>query len=266
MQRELKQKIAFVIFVAGVLTACKRSEPSAPDEGREAKIVAPARVETKEPTPEYNTLEALAYGLRGHVQSVEATSYNTYDNNGTLEESGVNSQYSIAFDAWGHIVHDEWGNVYEYDTEGSFYRGNHVYTTVKRDEKGRVISYKDASDGEDDESNATYSFSYDKAGRLAKIAIAGWTGTYEESRSYKGNTRHPSSIAWNSTDEGGGMEEGNTTYRYSRFDETGNWIERTCVASTTTHTEVLVNDSVSDKITVSEQITVERRVISYFNL
>ena len=68
-------------------------------------------------------------------------------------------------------------------------------------------------------------FTYDEQGRLKKIERTFWESSQEEEFFYEGDNPYPVRRRYQSSEEG--MEaESETEYRYTKFDEQGNWTER----------------------------------------
>lgn len=246
-----------------LLVACKQSKPSPTTDDTDTMKVETAKVEEQEENVvEYNVVDAQTFGLMGKVQSVSTQSFLTTEVNGNLTEGSMVTESVMAFDQWGHVTKDEWGNEYGYDADGNNYRGNHTYTILKRDRSGRIIEYIDEEPNTDNQDNQKIVFSYDKTGRLKIVTQEGWDGYWEEKRTYEGGNIYPSTIVTSVDYEGGGYSNITTTYRYSRFDEKKNWIERICIISATT-TEIEV-DSIGGETKINEQIRIEKRSIAYF--
>ena len=256
-------------LTALVLVACNQGKPSAPIAGEEndSPEASDTLLEEMEKQPEYNTTDALALGLQGKVASVQFTVYTTYENGDELVEAREHERGEATFDGWGHVTKDEWGNAYGYDAEGNYYRGNHTYTLMERDGKSRVAHYKDVEG--DNDGDVEYRFLYDKQGRIKSVSMKGWSGTWDEKRSYEGTKLYPSKAVKTGTYEGGGAFEQNREFRYMHFDEQGNWTERLIVElytemdeqwgwneETQQEEQMEVKDS-------TEQILIEKRMIIY---
>lgn len=263
----------FLFFVAFALVACQNGKPQAQGDEETAMTAADSLArQVAEKTvaqPTYDLTDALAFGLNGHVQNVSLHVYTTTENEGELTEGAEAGSREMTFDERGHVTIDEWGNAYGYDAEGNYYRGNHVYTIVKRDKNGRIEKYVDEEPKTDNESNQTYTLKYDKNGRIASVENAGWTGGFTEKRHYKSGNLYPSKIEGESYYEGGGGDTYSVAYTYNRFDEKGNWTERTCVMTQTETAEDASEDDAAwgeaaETTKVTETITIEKRSISYY--
>lgn len=242
--------------------ACKQSKPSAISDVKDTARVESAKAEEKDAPPvEYDVIDAQTFGMMGKVQSVSTQSFMTNDVNGNLTEGSIATESEMTFDQWGHVTKDELGNEYGYDADGNYYRGNHTYTILKRDESGRIKEYIDEEPNTDNDENQRLSFVYDKTGRLTTITQGGWTGHWKEQRSYEGGNLYPSKIITSTDYEGGGESLITTTYRYSRFDEKKNWIERICVISAM---DTETTDSIEGQTLINEQIRIEKRSIIYY--
>ena len=259
------RKIFVLIFILSfLLAACKQSKPSADVENENTELVEVVdSVKTEvEDSVVYDVIDAQTFGLMGKVESVKTQSFLTNDNNGTLEEGSMVTESEMTFDQWGHVTEDEWGNEYGYDAEGNYYRGNHTYTVLKRDKSGRLKEYVDEEPNADNQDNQKIAFDYDKTGRLAIVTQGGWTGHWQEQRAYEGGNLYPSSIVTIADYEGGGTSHVTKTYRYTRYDEKKNWIERICVISAADIEESF--DSVAIDTKIEEQIRIEKRIITYY--
>lgn len=262
-----------------MLVACNQGKPSSSTtEDTDTVKTDTMKAELKKNVVEYDVIDAQTFGLMGKVQGVSTQSFMTNDDNGNLTEGSMVRESEMTFDQWGHVTKDEWGNEYGYDADGNYYRGNHTYTLLKRDKNGRIKEYIDEEPNTDNQENQKIVFDYDKTGRLKTVTQGGWTGHWQEQRSYEGGNIYPSKIVTSVDYEGGGESQITTTYRYSRFDEKKNWIERICVISIA-ETGIMSVDSIpadavfADTIPASaiggkpqmnEQIRIEKRSISYY--
>lgn len=245
--------------------ACGGSKPSASADTESDTIEVAADSVATEILEQYDVTDAISMGLNGHVQNVEIQQYSTYDNNGELKDGNLINQYSVAFDATGHITTDEWGNQYGYDADGKYYRGNHTYTTVKRDKSGRIVEYSDIEPNKDNESQFMMLFRYDKNGRLYDIEYGGgFDMAWTEKRHYKSGDIYPSKTEKSITEEGGGAEETTIAYRYTSFDVQHNWTERLCMMSIKQIEETEVESFIPQQPKIEEKILVEKRTINYY--
>ena len=263
-----------------LLAACHGNRPSA--QAGESKPIddSTATKQTEkpeaEPQPKYDPADASSFGLTGQVRSVSTQQFATYESDGELKEDSPTGSYEMRFNPWGHIVRDEWGNEYGYDADGNYYRGNHTYTTVKRDKAGRITEYTDTEANSGDESDLTMKFQYDKRGRLATVCLTSMVCHWTEKRHYQGTSLQPSNSETLICYEG---EEGETkksvTYSYTRYDEQGNWTERTCVTTTTEPAETMEYETDTEDeeepeaesenpVKITETITIEKRAIDYY--
>ena len=261
-----KTRLTIMLCTVAMLTACQSGKPSQAAADTEAEDTTEVKAaEPAEQTPVYDTTDALTFGLRGHVQRIVTECYSTYESDGELKEGSVSSTSETTFDQWGHVTRDEWGNEYGYDADGNYYRGNHTYTTVKRDKAGRLQQYTDVEPKSDDnDENQTLTFGYDKSGRLATVKREGWTAHWTEKYYYQSSNIYPSKLEFNADYEGGGSSSSTITYTYVRLDEQGNWTERTCVSSVTETEEDPWSEN-GEKAQVTETITIEKRTIEYYD-
>ena len=266
----MKYKFYLCLLVISLLVACKQYKPpvhlSKESETLEEEVSASTNIDSAILPVEYSIIDATAFGLLGKVERVSLTAYSTYEYNGELKDGDELYSKIISFDERGNVTMDEWNNEYDYDAEGKFYRGNHLYTVVQRDKKGRITAYVDDDTQSDyNEADVSFSFIYDKKGRMSRISRGGDAGGWELTLTYERNEIYPTSSKEKSYDEGGGADETNTTYRYTHFDDKGNWTERVCVNSTTELMEEFADDSLYVNTIINESIVVERRTITYYS-
>ena len=256
-----------LFFVALLmLTACNNSKPSAQTEAEDENDSMPTASTADSTTVqklEYNITDALSFGLKGHVQNVTTQYYDTDTSSGQLTEGSCTSTREITFNERGLVTLDPWSNEYGYDADGNYYRGNHVYTKVQRDKEGKIIKYIDEEPKTDNEANVTYSFTYDKNGRIKNLSRSGWSDVWTEKYQYHSGNLYPEKVIQEGTYEGGGAYSSTTTYRYNRFDDKGNWLERTCVISST-ETEEEADEGFGEQTKIEETITIEKRTITYY--
>lgn len=260
----MRKRSLYILLFPIMLMACKQSKPSAVADDTDTMKTDTVKAEKQnESLIKYDVVDAQTFGLMGKVQGVSTQSFMTNDNNGNLTEGSMVTESEMTFDQWGHVTKDEWGNEYGYDADGNYYRGNHTYTLLKRDKSGRIKEYIDEEPNTDNQDNQKIVFDYDKTGRLKTVTQGGWTGHWQEQRSYEGGNLYPSKIVTSADYEGGGESLITITYRYSRFDEKKNWVERICVISAT-ETEDEIDTIPSGQTQIHEQIRIEKRTITYF--
>ncbi len=266
----MKKVFLIMSIIVLLLTACQRNRPKKPDRGTTTDSITNISQSTTVSTIAYKMVDAMSFGLTGKVSSVRKLRFNATDSDGKLVEGSLVSETIVNFDSWGHVTIDPWGNEYVYDTDGNFYRGNHLYSTVKRDDVGRIIHYKDIEPVQDNEENQEYEFSYDPKGRLVTCRRSGWTGGFSISYVYDKTNIYPSKSSSEEYYEG---EEGEysskTNYNYIAFDSMGNWTERVCVVSNHLTEEVWEEadgeGQMIEKTTTSDVIYIEKRTINYYN-
>lgn len=195
-------------------------------EQSEPNIQVSTRNAQPQSTSSYNDTDARAFGLLGHVEKVITTTYDATLNGNRLIRGNKSDQKDspIAFNAQGLVTADPFFNTYEYDEQGKFKRGLADYTTMERDANGRVASYDHQQDDEDADCHH-HTFTYDEQGRLVKVGMGFYETTYDYAFTYEGNNLWPATEAIDGMDEGQIYKE-TTRFRYTRFDDHGNWIER----------------------------------------
>lgn len=259
------KKILIFYMAALMLVGCGGNKPSASAETDTDDDSINVDSVVAEVMPQYDITDALSMGLNAHVQHVSMQCYETYESNGELKDGCLNIQYEMSFDANGRMTTDEWGNEYGYDAEGKYYRGNHIYTTIKRDKEGRIVTYNDVEPKKDHEDEFVQSFHYDKNGRLVVIEYeGGFSAAWTEKRHYNSGNLYPVKKEQAVSYEGGGGSEVIVTYRYTSFDNQNNWTERLCMVSTKEIVEEPVDSFIPEQPKINEKILVEKRTITYY--
>ena len=184
------------------------------------------KVEAAVPTP---SADLAAFGFKGKVEEAFSTEFTVQDDDAddlVADEpyNSNDSEHGYSFDKAGRITVDPWGGVYAYDADGNFTKGVTEKTKMRRDDKGRVVFYRQAND-EDDDAMFKNEFTYDEQGRLKKIERTFWESSQEEEFFYEGDNLYPVRRRYQSSEEGTEVES-ESEYRYTKFDEQGNWTER----------------------------------------
>lgn len=207
-------------------------------------------------------IDIQAFGFKGPVKEAVYSSFSVADETADvlvaedeIDNEGVVEKYS--FDKAGRITADPWGGVYVYDADGNFTKGVTTKSKMQRDDKGRVSNYSQANDEEDD-AMFHNTFTYDEQGRLVKVERSYWEMTIEEKFTYEGDNSYPARREFLKNDEGTTVES-TTAYRYTKFDEKGNWTERELrIAGSETE------EGEEDYSTRWSNAMFERRTISYY--
>ena len=207
-------------------------------------------------------IDIQAFGFKGPVKEVVFSSFTVADETadvlvaeGEIDNEGVVEKY--CFDKAGRITVDPWGGVYAYDADGNFTKGVTAKSKMQRDAQGRVSNYSQANDEEDD-AMFHNTFTYDAQGRLVKVERSYWEMTIEEKFTYEGDNSYPARREFLKNDEGTTVES-TTAYRYTKFDDQGNWTERELrIAGTETE------EGEEDYSTRWSSAIIERRTISYY--
>ena len=173
--------------------------------------------------------DVRAFGFLGPVKESFCNLYDAPNIDADELEKGDpidsnDSEQGYSFSADGQILTDPYGGVYSYDSEGRFLQGVTRKSVMRRDAKGRVAYYLQQNDDEDD---ARYenTFTYDDQGRLIKVERVFWESTVTEQFFYEGDNIYPSRRMYRNEDEGTVIES-RTDYRYTAFDDMGNWTKR----------------------------------------
>lgn len=200
---------------------------------REAKAdtttVSREIVTNEDKQPVSTSLDVKSFGFIGPVKESFCIRYEVKSIDDDVLEKGemsnnANDEAGYSFSEAGRVTGDAYGGVYSYDQTGKFVKGITAKSVMKRDEKGRVVYYSQKDD-DDDDAMFTNKFTYDKQGRIIKVEQTYWEWTITQEFTYNGDDLYPSSKRYKREEEG--LEsESETTYRYTKFDEVGNWIER----------------------------------------
>ena len=185
--------------------------------------------EAEAATAPTQSVDLAAFGFKGKVKEAFSTEFTVKNEDvDDLEAdepyNSNDSEHGYSFDKDGRITVDPWGGVYIYDADGNFTKGVTAKTKMRRDDKGRVVFYRQAND-EDDDAMFKNEFTYDEQGRLKKIERTFWESSQEEEFFYEGDNPYPVRRRYQSSEEGTEVES-ETEYRYTKFDEQGNWTER----------------------------------------
>lgn len=210
-----------------------------------------------------DSVDIRTFGLYGNVEKVMTTPYfATPGDNGLVQGERMDgSESEMSFDRQGRVLQDLYGNVYVYDDAGNFIKGAKDYQKMTRDEQGRIIMYDSRQDDEDD-TCFNMEFTYDDLGRVSKMVLALWEGSYTDELIYQGNNVYPEKIVNNGSEQGESATM-TTQYRYLEFDDQGNWLKREVHVNTVTIEEV--GDDIAAPEPITEDIyTIEVREIKYY--
>ena len=180
-------------------------------------------------TPATPAADLSAFGFPGPVQESFCNVYEAEDIDADVLTKGEpadtgDSEQGYSFTPDGRVTADPYGGVYSYDAEGRFKSGVSENTVMRRDGFGRVIYYLQQN-GEEDDARYENKFSYDDRGRLVKVERTFWESLAVEEFYYEGDNTYPSERLYR-LDEEGTVVESSTKYRYTKFDDQGNWTER----------------------------------------
>ncbi|MBR5656011.1 MAG: hypothetical protein IKW98_04930 [Prevotella sp.] len=202
------------------ITYYTEEELNAPEEDN-SKTTKAAEAET--------FVDVAAFGFVGKVkkacsETFEVQSIDEDNLQQDPDDNGTDARADFTFDEQGRVTCDMWGGAYSYDAQGNFVNLPSFNAKVKRDANGRVTLFDQAEDEEDD---AMYrnTFTYDERGRLVKIERRMWESSETFEFTYEGDNIYPSTRRMTREEEGE-EAEGETTYRYTKFDSQGNWTER----------------------------------------
>lgn len=211
------------------------------------------------PTP-INDVRAM--GLLGPVCEVTIHEYDAYQEDDKLVKGDEieNNRSQMKFNAKGLVTLDLWGGEYTYDANGKFVKGVSTKSKMRRDDKGRVVFYSQRNDDEDD-AMFQNEFTYDNQGRIIKIDRQFWETTAHETFIYEGDNIYPSKRILKCFDEGTVIDS-ETEYKYTKFDDHGNWTE--CELSyRTTEGEEAGEDELTN-VTHTKGNAIQVRNIKYY--
>ena len=206
-------------------------------------------------TPPPDTpIDVKSFGLVGNVKKVTVTVSELVD--GKEVDPWEDATQSLEFDENGRILKDRFDNIYEYDEKGNFIKGVSEYSKMQRDAKGRIITYENWKDDEDDE-GFTINIGYDEMDRIVKVEIGAWEATVDQVYTFSDDHIYPDHANWESDDEGD-FYSTDMTYTYKKFDSHGNWTERE-IHTLSKHT--VEGEDINDS---REEKSIERREIIYY--
>lgn len=192
-------------------------------------VVSREIVKDENGEPISTALDVRSFGFLGPVKESFCNRYEVKDLGAdTLERAepsnGADDEAGYAFTEEGRVSGDAYGGIYYYNAKGKFVKGITNKSVMKRDEKGRVVYYSQKDDPDDD-AMFTNEFTYDEKGRIVKVVATYWEWTITQEFTYEGDHIYPTTRKFYRQEED--MEsESETTYRYTKFDELGNWTER----------------------------------------
>ena len=234
------------IFVCCANTSMKKTDETATKDDATS-------VEMKDASDTPPT-DVRSFGLVGNVKEVKVTV--TDITSGTPDEPWEDAVQRMEFDKNGRVVKDRFDNLYKYDDKGNFIYGVSEKSKMRRDEKGRIVFYENWKDEEDDE-GFTIKIEYDENDRMAKVEIAGWESTVEQTFTYTDDHIYPDRVNWEAEDEGDHYSTV-MTYTYKKFDSHGNWTERE-IHTVSKHTNVD-----EPEVDTEDTKSIERREIVYY--
>ena len=222
------------IMMLGIVlmnVACKgHQKAQVEDKADTTEVIGAKSVDKdKDKEPVTTALDVKSFGFLGPVKESFIIRYEvTSIDDDVLEKAemsnNANDEAGYSFNEDGLVTGDAYGGVYNYDQTGKFVKGISAKSVMKRDEKGRVVYYSQQDDPDDD-AMFTNKFTYDEKGRIVKVEQTYWEWSITEEFTYNGDDLYPSTRRVKRQEDG--LEsESETTYRYTKFDVIGNWIER----------------------------------------
>ena len=196
MNKEKRNWHLMGTMALGVLimsVACKGNQQVQVKTSTDSPEVSKVMTTGKDKEPVITALDVASFGFLGPVQESFVNTYDVTNPDEDQFEKGAlmkddNNETGYAFSEDGQVTADAFGGIYNYDANGKFTKGINAKSVMKRDEKG-------------------------------------WEWQITQVFTYEGDNIYPSTRRYKRLDEG--LEaESETTYRYTKFDEVGNWTER----------------------------------------
>lgn len=250
-----------MLGVVFMIVACKGNQKTQNEDETKADSTEVTRETTadKDEEPVITALDVKSFGFLGPVKESFIIRYEVTNLDDDVLEKGemsndANDEAGYSFSMDGRVTADAYGGVYNYDKIGNFVKGISAKSVMKRDEKGRVVYYSQKEDADDD-AMFTNKFTYDEKDRIIKVEQTYWEWSVTEEFTYNGDDLYPSTRRYKRQEDG--LEgESETTYRYTKFDEIGNWIEREMTYRGSTREE--------DEVTRWRGANIEERKITYY--
>lgn len=234
-------------------------------------VIKPGQLRLAKVVDDGNVVEAekasdpLTYGLKGQVYKIEITDYNTSEwNNEYHPTSSINNNVmSLSFNKNGQVTSDYLQNVYRYNKDGSFRKGLHDYTQVKRNKSGQIVEYRD-DDGGDNVENFTAVYEYNAKGLLSKMSYNGWSEVSKTNYVYD-DDGHLVEVKSEGSFEGGGTFKKTVKYQNKETDEHGNVTERVAIINYSETNDGDIEEG-EDQPAIEEKTNViyQKLKISYF--
>lgn len=257
-------KLYPVMAAIMVLGSCQNSNKS----GIDASAANTTPIEEEAPAQEeemaavQTATDIASFGLKGPVKEVRTVTYEATegaDEQLTKLEKASYGCDTICFNDRGMVTRDPFNGIYVYDDSGRFISGVTEKSEMKRDDKGRIVYYSQRNDDEDD-GMFENDFSYDEQGRLFTVERKFWECTSTETYHYDSDDSiFPIKLLIERSDQGIHVTSENN-YRYTEFDDLGNWIERE-LRYIGSETEEGVEE---DNTTTWKGQVIERREIVYY--
>ncbi len=192
-----------------------------------ALLLSSAACNSKKEGPTTAT-DSTAKAVDANAQKAAAESENA-----EAEKSAAKGDL-IAFQLMGNVKECKWTETeaqprtYTFDENGHLTKVNNkavnkVFTDIKRDEKGRLLSYTE--DHPDEFYAENISYNYDAQDHLSKYEYNAPDYTCKTTYTYNDNG-HVASVLNIHNYMDGGAEKEKITYNYVSFDKQGNWTKR----------------------------------------
>ena len=167
MKKKLLSLTMIAIALLAVSTSCQKQKKGAADTPADSTTTVTTDEEPA--VPDYDTTDAVAFGLKGFVKQVITTHYEATPRGEKLLRGKLLEGYAdslMTFNEHGLVTCDSYANPYTYDVSGNFTAGRSKTTKMTRDKKGRITKYDHQIEGEGHWNSYNYQFEYDAVGRI----------------------------------------------------------------------------------------------------
>ena len=264
----MKKSFFFLITTLAIATimtmgSCKQNGNTADANNDSTTVADSTTTEEEKPNLDYNTTDAKTFGLNGCVEKVVTTTYVATLEGDKLVKGMISNRTDslTTFDEKGRVTLDSYANPYIYDADGKFIKGRSKESKMTRDKEGRITNYSNRENANHWE-GYDYSFEYDKQGRIKAIEWGGWEEGESYALTYKDDKLYPSSMHIDGQ-ACADIYKTDIRYKYTKFDEKGNWTAREMYFDIMQTTEEYEGNENPAK-DYSKEYYIQERTITYY--
>ena len=264
----MKKSFFFLITTLAIATimtmgSCKQNGNTADANNDSTTVADSTTTEEEKPNLDYNTTDAKTFGLNGCVAKVVTTTYVATLEGDKLVKGMISNRTDslTTFDEKGRVTLDSYANPYVYDANGKFIKGRSKESKMTRDKEGRITNYSNRENANHWE-GYDYSFEYDKQGRIKAIEWGGWEEGESYALTYKDDQLYPSSMHIDGQ-ACADIYKTDIRYKYTKFDEKGNWTAREMYFDIMQTTEEYEGNENPAK-DYSKEYYIQERTITYY--